>query len=302
MAHFPLAKRRAFLYKVFRRAEVAQLVEQGTENPRVGSSILSLGTIFRARNVVPGFFFFRRERTGTHFRSAPPGGTAGTTLPPQKVEFSPERLCPPCARAQELSGDAHTSASSSGSAQKSGVAARPNLPSERLSAPDCPPRELWRHGCAALPCAASRAPSHAAPELRGQPLPPPPSLSSPLRSGRACPPCGSRRLPAALSPAPCPSALLPHACCPRFPSHSFPRFFPFARFPPPSSRPSLFAARLHHAPRPASGALRRPDAERLRRPKPPQPLSGKKEERNDAGSAQKRVSGQVLRTRSETEK
>ena len=27
------------------RAEVAQLVEQGTENPRVGSSILSLGTI-----------------------------------------------------------------------------------------------------------------------------------------------------------------------------------------------------------------------------------------------------------------
>ncbi len=28
-----------------RRAEVAQLVEQGTENPRVGSSILSLGTM-----------------------------------------------------------------------------------------------------------------------------------------------------------------------------------------------------------------------------------------------------------------
>ena len=27
------------------RAEVAQSVEQGTENPRVGSSILSLGTI-----------------------------------------------------------------------------------------------------------------------------------------------------------------------------------------------------------------------------------------------------------------
>ena len=27
-----------------RTAEVAQLVEQGTENPRVGSSILSLGT------------------------------------------------------------------------------------------------------------------------------------------------------------------------------------------------------------------------------------------------------------------
>ena len=43
---FPLAKPGGFLYKVFRCAEVAQLVEQGTENPRVGSSILSLGTIF----------------------------------------------------------------------------------------------------------------------------------------------------------------------------------------------------------------------------------------------------------------
>ena len=29
---------------IFPAAEVAQLVEQGTENPRVGSSILSLGT------------------------------------------------------------------------------------------------------------------------------------------------------------------------------------------------------------------------------------------------------------------
>ena len=29
------------------RAEVAQSVEQGTENPRVGSSILSLGTSFK---------------------------------------------------------------------------------------------------------------------------------------------------------------------------------------------------------------------------------------------------------------
>ncbi len=29
------------------RAEVAQAVEQGTENPRVGSSTLSLGTIIR---------------------------------------------------------------------------------------------------------------------------------------------------------------------------------------------------------------------------------------------------------------
>ena len=32
----------------FRPAQVAQSVEQGTENPRVGSSILSLGTIFMA--------------------------------------------------------------------------------------------------------------------------------------------------------------------------------------------------------------------------------------------------------------
>ena len=44
-ALFPLAKGPLFLYKFFRCAEVAQLVEQGTENPRVGSSILSLGTI-----------------------------------------------------------------------------------------------------------------------------------------------------------------------------------------------------------------------------------------------------------------
>ena len=34
-----------------KRAEVAQSVEQGTENPRVGSSILSLGTI-KARNLL----------------------------------------------------------------------------------------------------------------------------------------------------------------------------------------------------------------------------------------------------------
>ncbi len=39
-----LAKELYFPYKTSGRAEVAQLVEQGTENPRVGSSILSLGT------------------------------------------------------------------------------------------------------------------------------------------------------------------------------------------------------------------------------------------------------------------
>ena len=40
----------AFLSRRFAvRAEVAQLVEQGTENPRVGSSILSLGTMRKVR-------------------------------------------------------------------------------------------------------------------------------------------------------------------------------------------------------------------------------------------------------------
>jgi hypothetical protein len=42
------------------RAEVAQSVEQGTENPRVGSSILSLGTNkFKGlqRNSVALFYF-----------------------------------------------------------------------------------------------------------------------------------------------------------------------------------------------------------------------------------------------------
>lgn len=34
-------------------AQIAQLVEQGTENPRVGSSILSLGTISPQR--IPAF-------------------------------------------------------------------------------------------------------------------------------------------------------------------------------------------------------------------------------------------------------
>ena len=42
---FSLAKQRNFIYNSSCCAEVAQLVEQGTENPRVGSSILSLGTI-----------------------------------------------------------------------------------------------------------------------------------------------------------------------------------------------------------------------------------------------------------------
>ena len=39
-------------------AEVAQSVEQGTENPRVGSSILSLGTmIMKSLLETAGFFY-----------------------------------------------------------------------------------------------------------------------------------------------------------------------------------------------------------------------------------------------------
>ncbi len=38
--------RAVFILSLALAAEVAQLVEQRTENPRVGSSILPLGTIF----------------------------------------------------------------------------------------------------------------------------------------------------------------------------------------------------------------------------------------------------------------
>ena len=42
------------------RAEVAQSVEQGTENPRVGSSILSLGTIIKSSGrISPGLFLLQ---------------------------------------------------------------------------------------------------------------------------------------------------------------------------------------------------------------------------------------------------
>ena len=44
--HMDLTKKARFVYHFLRGAEVAQLVEQRTENPRVGSSILPLGTIF----------------------------------------------------------------------------------------------------------------------------------------------------------------------------------------------------------------------------------------------------------------
>ena len=43
------APRNAVFSSVKARAQIAQLVEQGIENPRVGSSILSLGTIYSSR-------------------------------------------------------------------------------------------------------------------------------------------------------------------------------------------------------------------------------------------------------------
>ena len=45
----------------FCRAEVAQLVEQGTENPRVGSSILSLGTIFVSKEDHSGPEYLKKQ-------------------------------------------------------------------------------------------------------------------------------------------------------------------------------------------------------------------------------------------------
>ena len=80
---FPLAKRGPFLYKVFRCAEVAQLVEQGTENPRVGSSILSLGTIFfKARSLrCPGLFFVSAPRLAAPAQRAENGPLAPGLIP-----------------------------------------------------------------------------------------------------------------------------------------------------------------------------------------------------------------------------
>ena len=49
-------------FRLLARAQVAQSVEQRIENPRVGSSILSLGTIslFAVVLVSPGWFEFLR--------------------------------------------------------------------------------------------------------------------------------------------------------------------------------------------------------------------------------------------------
>ena len=51
-------------------AQIAQLVEQGTENPRVGSSILSLGTIpLSASRHSPEFRYWRSQHTGLSGRT-----------------------------------------------------------------------------------------------------------------------------------------------------------------------------------------------------------------------------------------
>lgn len=56
-------------------AQIAQLVEQGTENPRVGSSILSLGTIpLSAFRHSPEFRYWRSPHTVLSGRTHSPGG------------------------------------------------------------------------------------------------------------------------------------------------------------------------------------------------------------------------------------
>ena len=51
-------------------AQIAQLVEQGTENPRVGSSILSLGTIpLSASRHSPEFRYWRSQQSGLSGRT-----------------------------------------------------------------------------------------------------------------------------------------------------------------------------------------------------------------------------------------
>ena len=253
MAHFPLAKRRAFLYKVFRRAEVAQLVEQGTENPRVGSSILSLGTIFRARNVVPGFFFFRRERTGTTCRSAPLRAGLPERLCLSAEGRIPLHILPGIqARVQGVSGDAHTSASSSGSVQKSGIAA---LRTSRLSA--CLPRTALHesYGVMAEPDAPSPLPQSRPVVSRSRRLP---ALS--CSSGRVPTPAALRdsRRPSALRPAPRPSfrTLIARA----FLRALFPRFFPPCAIP--SALVTPFPLRCTPPPRAAPRFRRAPPTRR----------------------------------------
>lgn len=61
------------------RGQVAQLVEQGIENPRVGSSILSLATIFEKGLPRVGLFIFVRTDNLMTCDSMP-AGLVGRTL------------------------------------------------------------------------------------------------------------------------------------------------------------------------------------------------------------------------------
>ena len=64
------------------RAEVAQLVEQGTENPRVGSSILSLGTRESKGLQRKLQAFFRYGLLpDAHLRQPPGGASIGRAFP-----------------------------------------------------------------------------------------------------------------------------------------------------------------------------------------------------------------------------
>ena len=62
--------------KIISFAQIAQSVEQGIENPRVGGSIPSLGTIFKFQNCfhneigVISFCLFRSKKKRKPFRSA----------------------------------------------------------------------------------------------------------------------------------------------------------------------------------------------------------------------------------------
>ncbi len=63
-------------------AEVAQSVEQGTENPRVGSSILPLGTIFLAGVAQSVEHITRNDGVGG---SIPPSSSTFFFVPVQKT-------------------------------------------------------------------------------------------------------------------------------------------------------------------------------------------------------------------------
>ena len=182
------------------------------------------------------------------FRSSPPGGTAGTTLPPQKVEF-PFRPAPAFRPVFKASPETHT---------------RPHLPPAERRKTATPARTSPLN--ARLPRTALHASygvmaaplSPAAIPPRWQPLPPPPSLSSPLLFGPGVPPLRLSANPG--GPQPCPSALLPHACCPRFPPRSFSPLLPLCAIP--SALVTPFPLRCTPPPRAAPRFRRAPPTKR----------------------------------------